>query len=232
MSSTSLIDVILTLVNRNKIINAGVIDVGISDHLFVYVSRKVGVPKESPKLFGIRQFKHFNRFKFPEDLRSAFLLFNKISDPKLAWEYWKSKFLDISNKHAPTRLRRVKCEYKPWLTVEINKLSNNRDYLKRKAIRLKSQTYNGAYKKCGHKHNRLIKKKADYYISKLLNAKNLKESWKIINELSNRRYKTTNIKEIHVDGRFVTEEVRIAENFNEYFSNIGPTLADIQVLIL
>ena len=49
--SQSLIDVIITFIDDNKIIDSGILEPGISDHHLVYICRKVSLPKESPKLY-------------------------------------------------------------------------------------------------------------------------------------------------------------------------------------
>ena len=67
--SQSLIDVIITSIDDNKIIDSGVLELGISDHHLVYICRKVSLPKESPKIIFSRQFKNFNVNQFKEDLR-------------------------------------------------------------------------------------------------------------------------------------------------------------------
>jgi hypothetical protein len=50
-------------------------------------------------------------------------------------------FLQIADKHAPLRLRKVKSEYTPWLTNEIKNMSYRRDFLKKKAVSLNSPAY-------------------------------------------------------------------------------------------
>jgi hypothetical protein len=54
------------------------------------------------------------------------------TDPNLAWHHWKAIFLQIADKHASLRLRKVKSEYTPWLIKEIKNMSYHRDFLKRK----------------------------------------------------------------------------------------------------
>ena len=66
--------------------------------------------------------------------------FNHYTDPNLAWHYWKGIFLQIADKHAPLRLRKVKSEYTPWLTNEIKNTSYHRDFLKKKAVSLQRTT--------------------------------------------------------------------------------------------
>ncbi len=61
-----------------------------------------------------------------------------------AWEIWKEIVLEIANKHAPLRQRRVKSEYCGWMT-EIKKQSYHGEYLKKKAVSLNSPYYFQAY---------------------------------------------------------------------------------------
>ena len=106
-------------------------------------------------------------------------------------------------------------------------MSYHRDYLKRQSINLGSTTYDKAYKRCKNKLNSLIKKtKEEYFKAKLSNAKNSKESWQAINELLNKRSKTTQIKQLNINDRVITDDDKIADSFNEYFSTIGCTLSD------
>ena len=59
----------------------------------------------------------------------------------------KIVFLHVAEKHAPTRQRRVKSDYKPWLTEHIKKQCYHRDFLKKQAVKLKSAYYDTAYKR-------------------------------------------------------------------------------------
>jgi hypothetical protein len=53
------------------------------------------------------------------------------SDPNEMWESWKNIFNMVLEKHAPTRIRKVRSEYAPWLTSNIKKSMYHRDYLKK-----------------------------------------------------------------------------------------------------
>ena len=112
-----------------------------------------------------------NAAQFQHDLSNAFSSFPSYTDPNMAWQTWKEIFLEIADLHAPVRRRKVKSEYKPWLTNEIKTMSYHRDYLKKKAISLKSETFYESYKRCRKQVNRVIKEaKANYYKSKLENS--------------------------------------------------------------
>ena len=104
-------------------------------------------------------------------------------------------------------------------------MSYRRSYLKKKAVKYNS-IYQEAYKNCRNQVNKLIKEaKAKYFKSNLESCKNSKESWKFLNELLNKQSKVTTVKEIVVNGEAVTEDKHIANEFNKYFSTIGPKLA-------
>ena len=202
---------------------------GISDHSLVYVCRKVSIPREKPKIVEIRQFKNFNTGNFQQDLRQAFgsvHLYN-CTDPDAAWHTWKMLFLGVADHHAPLKTRKVKSEYNSWMTNEIKSLSYHRDFLKKKAIKHNSTRYHELYKDCRNNLNQLIKNtKAEYFKHKLENSKNCKDGWKTINELLNKKSKSTIINKIKTENVEVTGDKNIADEFNRYFSTIGPKLGD------
>ena len=68
-TTKTLINVIITKEGDIKIIDSGVIHIGISDHSLVYrrnrpICRKVGIPRSEPKLVETRQFKYFDSTAF------------------------------------------------------------------------------------------------------------------------------------------------------------------------
>jgi gas vesicle protein len=84
-----------------------------------------------------------------------------------------------------------------------------RDYLKKKAINLNSPYYHEAYKKCKNKVTRLIEEtKTNYYNTKFENSKNSADSWKTINELLNKKSKTTTLNAISVNNERLLQEIK------------------------
>jgi SLT domain-containing protein len=65
-----------------------------------------------------------------------------------------------------------------------------------------------------------------HYNSKLANSINSKESWQTINELLNRKSKTTTMNEINMNGKTIVGDEEIAKEFNKYFSEVGKKLAE------
>ena len=195
-NSSSLIDLILTHIDDDKILEAGVVDLGISDHSLVYICRKISILKEPPKIVFSRQFENYSSYQFKEELRLSFYTsrYSTSNDPNVLWNEFKSNFLAVAEKHAPIRQRRVKREHKPWLTKEIKRLMYHRDYLKRQSVRFTSSNYNEAYKRCKNILSKLIKTtKEEYFKTKLPNANNSKNSWQAVNELLNKKPTSTQI---------------------------------------
>ena len=113
----TLIDVIFTN-NRNRIVDSGVLHLGISDHSLIYVIRKISIPsKTRPTMTTIRQFKNFNSTKFKEELEKQISAnVSNHDDPNDMWLLWKQSFLYVANKHAPLKLKRVRNKKSPWIT--------------------------------------------------------------------------------------------------------------------
>lgn len=227
----SLLDIIAS--NRpDKVKNCGVIHVGLSDHSLVYVCLKISVPKDKPKIIESRNFKNYNSSCFNEHLYSEL---NKISwdsnDPNFLWDRLKTIFDSVSDIYAPIRTRRVRSVYAPWLTTSIRHEMNHRDYLKKKAVKTKSEYFNKAYKTQRNLVNNLIKSVKTEYCKNSIdqNMNNPKEMWRNINQVlggKGRCSKTTNITKIKAsNGDILTDENEIADAFNKYFTEIGPELS-------
>lgn len=224
-SSTSLLDLILTNMPEN-ITNSGVIHVGISDHSLIFACRKLGICKQPYKLIQSRHFGNYCCSDFQDDL----LLLNSIADsedPNIMWNCWKNVFQTIADKHAPLRLRKAKSTYSPWLTSSIKNAIHNRDFLKKKAIKNGSDELLKAYKLSRNRVNHLIKKSKIEFYEKCIeeNKSNPKVMWKNINQLIGKRSKTTTINNLSVHDNVITGDHNIAETLNDYFSTIGPSLA-------
>ena len=116
----------------------------------------------------------------------------------------------------------------PWLTNDFRNLACSRDKLKISAVRNKSPILMNSYKYVRNKVNNLGNQlKWDYFINKSARCKgNLKDSWKTINVLLNKRSKTTNVNCIDVEVRNVTDNNGIARSMKNFFYSIGKKLSE------
>ena len=200
----TLIDLVFS--NRPEtILKSGVDHVGMSDHSLVYVHRKISIPRKQPKITNTRQFKHYNIEAYKQDL---------------------AKVLQ-NQPQAPPVTRRVRSEHAPWLTSEIKRKIYDRDFLKEKPVKTGSANFYNAYKKARNELNSLIKSTKARYYNDALNQckKDPKAMWKTINQLTNKKSKTTNINELVIDQNVITEPEKIADSLNTYFNEIGSVLA-------
>ena len=69
--------------------------------------------------------------------------------------------------------------------------------------------------------------KSDYFHQKIdaSKATDPKVGWKLINSLTGRGNKSSPVNDILVNDRIVSDDKDISESFNDFFVNIGPTLA-------
>ena len=97
------------------------------DHNLVYVVRKfANYAKKDHKYISSRSFKEFHSDQFKEDLsRIPWDNINKYDNPDSMWSSWKEFFLQVIDKHAPSKTRRVKNKKSPWLTPNITQLAIN-----------------------------------------------------------------------------------------------------------
>ena len=80
-----------------------------------------------------------------------------------------------------------------------------------------------------NKSTTILRKCENNYNTKLLelNKGNLKETWKLLNSIINTKKKTMQVgNEFENKGESIIGDDHIANRFNKYFVNVGPSLAD------
>ena len=92
------------------------------------------------------------------------------------------------------RKMRVSDKYCPWVNADLRVLSKSRDKLKLTACKSKSTLFMSSYRHLRNIVNNLnTKLKQQYFATKVSKFKgNMKETWKSINQLFNKRSKSTN----------------------------------------
>ena len=228
-TTKSLIDLCVTN-TPDKISQSGVHHLGLSDHSMIYMTRKAKIERTKYQFTKTRDFKQFNKIEFLKDLaKIPWLDLDNYSNPNDMWEEWKTLFFRCVDNHAPVKTRQATRKKSPWLSNEIVQNIRQRDYLKKKAISTNDDNLWASYKRVRNRTNNSIKlAKKKYYTENLdKNKLDPKETWRLINELSSRKpCKSNVISELKIDDEKVTSATDIAESLNEYFTNIGETLAN------
>ena len=83
------------------------------------------------------------------------------------------------------------------------------------------------YKQYSNKLNKLLSEaEKDHYEKRLNeNRNNLRKSWRILKDAINQKKVTSSCSKFVVNGKTTTDKMKIANGFNQYFVNIGTTLA-------
>ena len=230
LSSATFIDHIATTCPRN-IVEAGVRKISLSDHYMEYCIRKQnGSITKDHKMIKTRKMNKFIEGEFLADVASV------------CWEHvvtvsdninslvndWSAIFSALIEKHAPLREMRVSEKYCPWIGRDLKNLMRTRDKLKRAAIKRESPILMDSYRQTRNRVNLLNKQlKKQHYTNKISSNKgNLKDSWKTINELLNKRSKSCNIDCVKDSDSVVTRTEDIANVMNSYFCSIATELAN------
>ena len=114
--------------------------------------------------------------------------------------------------------------YKPWLSKGIKASMKTRDYLKKKAIKDRTEEAEKYYKKFKNFVNRLQNIAYNNYYSNKVNKnfKNKKRLWETVGEITKyKKKKHTEIKKIECDGKELTQFHDISNCLNDYFNLIG-----------
>ena len=227
-NSKSLIDLCITN-SPDRIVDSGVIPLGISDHSLVCMCRKIHYSaKNSKRVIVKRSYKNLKSENFINDLsKEAWEDINFLTDPNEMWDVWKDKFMNCLDKHAPQRKKRIGNRRSPWINNELLRKMYKRDFLKKRAEKSGDQTIWEEFKCQRNLVNNSVKAaKREYFSRNIENSKgDLRKTWKLINELSSRQQKTTDIQEVKKGGQSITSASEIAEVFNTHFTNIGERLA-------
>ena len=116
-TSQTLLDVLLT--NQPDLFkNAGVSDIGLSDHCMVYGFLKETVKKHTADIITCRSFKNLDMEEFKKDLEEAVWFKQNVTEVDKLYDNWYTELMRIVDKHLP--LKRVKARKidVPYMTGE------------------------------------------------------------------------------------------------------------------
>lgn len=227
-NSRSLIDLYVTN-SSQKIVNSGVLHLGISDHSLIYATRKTHYDRGVVRIIQTRSYKNFNKDGFLRDLsQKPWDDVNLQTNPDDMWSSWKKLIMESIDKYAPYKNKRISKKNSPWITSELLRKMHERDYLKKKAVVNNDEALWKQYKYARNRTNNAIREAKQRYFSENLenNKANPRKTWKLINELNSRKCnKSQNISEIKLGDQIINSPTKMSEAFNEYFTNVGPKLA-------
>ena len=111
--STTMIDLCLTN-SLSTTVDSGVIHLSISDHSMVYIIRKAHYVQTGTRNIETRSMKTFNRDSFLSELeQQPWENVYHYEDPNVMWATWKDLLMNVIDRHAPPRTRRVSSKRSP-----------------------------------------------------------------------------------------------------------------------
>ena len=226
-SSASLIDHIYSNLKSLKY-SSNIIITDVADHYgithIIHSKHKINDHNQIPK----RIFSSRNTEQFIHCLANTnFADICTIQDVNKAYDSFHNRFKEIFNESFPIRVTSYKSKrikHDPWMTTGLLKSSQTKIRLYRKQHKNVNDTNIRNYKLFNNIYNKLRRlAKQLYYRDRIEDAKHdMKETWKILNNLMGRGGgKSSNIKNILINGNLIENKRDMASAFNNFFSSIG-----------
>ena len=214
--------------HENRITELLVPVYGLSDHYPICFTHKSGRGKHRKhhhEKIEYRNFKNFSQQKFVDDLHTVpWSVIDLFSDVDDKIETWNTLFTDVVNKHIPLVTRRVKNKQLPgWMTRDILQQICVRDKLKARAKN--NVLARTMYKRVRNNVVKLISNsKSNYFKEKILeNKSNTRNLWKLLKQTAPIKASSKTPTAIKVNEEHLTDPVKIADAFNEYFTSLNVT---------
>ena len=203
----------------------------------MYAYRKLSADSQSRghKTVTYRKLKNFCSASFRSDIaKQNWESLEQIHDPNVMWNEWKRMFLSCADKHAPLRTKRVRGTKSPWINTTVKRLMHERDILKIKAIRTREHRDWLKFKKHRSFVNNQIKAAKEEYYSNAFreNEGSIRNTWRVINELTSRKSANSTIKEKKVNGNSITGSHELADTFNSHFFPLLQLIQQAKYLLM
>ena len=182
-----------------------------------------------------RDKKNFDPTSFNKELLDPSFILQLLNNSNTndAYNTYHNKYLQVLNKHIPLKKlskKEVKLRKKPWLTpgllTSINKKRALLHKFKNEKMRNKdtSATFQ-KYKEYNNLINKLKRMSKRNFYHKFFNdnSNNTKNIWRGINQLLNRKKSKQGNIFLEENG-LITDPLKVANKFNEYFINIADKL--------
>ena len=230
-TTATLIDNIYSndLMGNNNQIN-GILYADISDHLPIFVLTKRTSDLNDDIIIEIRKQNESTIHTFRcfvdnicwQDVYAC-------DDPDKSYRIFLENFSLVYDEAFPIikrKVRQSKC--KPWISKGIKNSIKTKHKLYKKYVNKPTKSNEIHYKKYKNKLTVIIRlsHKSHYQNELNKNRSNLKNAWQILREIIDKRSKFSNNREFLIDGNKTQDKQLISDRFNEYFTSIGPKLAE------
>ena len=153
-----------------RVTQCGVKDISLSDHELIYCTRKISrIKRGSHKQIKFRSFEHYTVDLFEQELfKLNFPNYRNLNDINEAYNDFIQKIMNVVDKVAPLKERRVKQNSQEWFDGEIADEIKNRDKLFKKFKKSKLHIDKDIYNAARYKVRKMIfNKKRSFFEKKI-----------------------------------------------------------------
>ena len=230
--TSTLIDYIFTNNFCSNLVS-GLLFTDISDHLPVFVinSEDMNVCQKTKKI-NVRDKNKTNMNKFIEQLGCVnWSCLESYDDPCNSYNKFLAEYTKVYNTCFPIKSIKVKHHRidKPWLSRGLLRSIKRKNKLYKQYLNDPSLLNETHYKRYKNRLNHSLRiAKSLYYTKRLESVKsNIKATWRILNEVMNKKRSQSKFPSLFkIDSTEISNPMEIADTFCNYFSNIGPNLAN------
>ncbi|MGE5862423.1 MAG: RNA-directed DNA polymerase, partial [Nitrososphaerales archaeon] len=229
-TSATLIDNIFTNFNNSYSLVPSIICSDISDHLPIFLRINLQIHPKPVKHILKRKFTAENKENFLSKLLATDWNNLNNSNPDAMYTDFINKFTNTFENSFPVQKIKItgKCiPRKPWITPGLAKSCNTKEKLYKCFVKKPTDFNKNKYIVYRNKLNKLLRKtEQSYYRQKFdLFLSNMKETWKTIKCILKSKNSSPLTETFFINNQATDDKMLIAQKFNEYFVNIGPTLA-------
>ena len=231
MTSATLIDNIFSNDNTDDPSKlSGILYADISDHFPIFYIDHSGYTETTNSYIKKRIYKEENMHRFSTEMRAKD--WNQVlsdDDAQRAYTTFYNNIHETYNSCFP--LREFKQGYKtrkPWLSEGMKSSIKIKNRLYMKSKKTGKKEHELKYKQYKNILNKALIDAERKHYEKLLadNKSNLKKTWRILKEVINKKTSTNSCSKFKIGNQITNDKNMIAKGFNNFFINIGPTLAN------
>ena len=229
VDTSTMIDLIFT--NSDYVANVQILNINVSDHLGVMVTRKKAYVKTAKIDFSGRSYRNYNKEDFQDNLSNAnWDDFYTLANPNILWPYFKKVILDTISPMCPLKKFKVFEAKEPWITNEALEAIRDKDRLQKKARKSKLaadwENARAARNAVGRDIQNL---RADYLKDQqVIHKADPKKFWNTIASVVPGKKRDNKLIDLKLeDTPNYIEQGDVAQAMNTYFSRIGPKLATL-----
>ena len=227
--SSSLLDNAYTNIAQcGDICSSGILTTDFSDYYSIFSITNFTLDNVKPVFIRKREFSDSNKTRFHDALKlQTWDSVYNADCANSAYKCFQGIFVDLYEMHFPLVNTRINYSNKlPWLTNGLRKSVKRKSNLRRMMEKDPSPSNITNYKKHRNLLTSLMRKRHKEYLQEQLEISNPIKKWKIMKDLINKTncYKNST-SELFINGSICTDPQVIANAYNDYFVEVGPTLA-------